>query len=58
MGFANTVTSPLTLLPLAGAWLASVAGMDALFTVILFAGMAYLLLALLLDGGHRPAESD
>ena len=35
----NTITSPLTLLPLAGAWLANVAGMTVLFAVIVLGGV-------------------
>jgi len=39
LGFANSVTSPLTLLPLLGALLADAAGMSSVFIVILFSGM-------------------
>ncbi|MHC4718279.1 MAG: MFS transporter [Planctomycetota bacterium] len=40
-GFPNTVTSPLTLLPLAGAWLAGTAGVRTLFLALIAGGMAY-----------------
>jgi len=39
VGFPNTITSPLTLLPLAGAWLAEAAGMTALFVAIVGGGV-------------------
>jgi hypothetical protein len=44
VAFLNTVTSPLTLLPLLGAYLAESVGMDALF-VLVTAGGALALLA-------------
>ncbi len=53
VAFLNTVTSPLTFLPLAGAYLAKVAGMDALFTLIIAGGLLSLLAALRM----RPAEA-
>lgn len=49
VGFLNTVTCPLTLLPLAGAWLADAigkGGLGVLFGIILAAGAGYLLLAM------------
>jgi len=45
VGFLNTVTSPLTLMPLAGAWLAARAGMHVLFAVVLVGGLLSLLAA-------------
>ena len=42
VSFLNTITSPLTLLPLAGAWLARAAGLDALFIVLVGAALLYL----------------
>ncbi|MFP4106426.1 MAG: hypothetical protein ACLFVU_10090 [Phycisphaerae bacterium] len=38
IAFLNTITCPLTLLPLAGAWLADIAGMDAVFVVVVIGG--------------------
>jgi MFS family permease len=39
VAFNNTITSPLTLLPLAGAWLAETGGMDALFVGVACGGL-------------------
>ncbi len=39
VAFNNTITSPLTLLPLAGAWLAEEGGMDALFLGVVAGGL-------------------
>jgi len=46
LGFLNTVTSPLTLLPLAGAALAAKAGMSAVFGLAVIGGLVSLLSAL------------
>lgn len=45
MGFLNTITSPLTLLPLAGALLARAGGMTSVFFFVTFGGLAFLLAA-------------
>ena len=45
-GFLGTVTSPLTLLPLAGAFVAKALGPTALFAMLIVGGLAYLLGAL------------
>jgi hypothetical protein len=39
VAFLNTLTSPLTLLPLAGAWLIEVGGMDLLFACVAGGGL-------------------
>lgn len=41
IGFLNTVTSPLTLLPLAAAWFAEWAGISALFFILVFGGLLW-----------------
>ena len=46
VAFLNTVTSPLTLLPLAGAWLAEAAGTWTVFLVVAAAGALLLAAAL------------
>lgn len=46
IAFLNTLTSPLTLLPLAGAWLAQEAGMNTLFVVVMAGGLLFLANAL------------
>jgi hypothetical protein len=52
IGFLNTVTSPLTLLPLAGAALANAAGTWSVFVVVVGGGALYLVAA----AGMHPAE--
>ena len=39
VGFMNTITCPLTLLPLAGAWLAESVGMRAVFWIVVLGGL-------------------
>ncbi len=58
VGFLNTVTSPLTLLPLAGAWLAEAVGIRALFAIVTVGGLIHLLAAARMSPGpprRRPA---
>ncbi len=55
IGFMNTVTSPLTLLPLAGAWLADAAGMRTLFAVIVLGGLTTFLFGARM---HPPGGDD
>ncbi len=55
IAFLNTLTSPLTLLPLAGAWLAESVGMTALFSVVAAGGLLYLVSAFRMK---RPAGDD
>ena len=54
VAFLNTVTSPLTLLPLAGAYLAKTAGMNVLFAAIALGGV----LAVVGAWRMRPAAGD
>jgi len=53
MGFLNTVTSPLTLLPLAGAALAAQFGIETIFMVVLAASLLYLLDAVRMIPEHK-----
>ena len=46
VGFANTITSPLTLLPLAGAALADTVGLGAVFACVVAGGLASLAVAM------------
>lgn len=55
VGFLNTVTSPLALLPLAGAFVAELVGMDALFMVVVAGGLLSVLAAVLMRW-DRTAE--
>ncbi|MHC4716364.1 MAG: MFS transporter [Planctomycetota bacterium] len=55
-GFLNTVTCPLALLPLAGAWLAQTLGPTALFALLSTGGLAYLLGALRLKSSSTAAR--
>jgi hypothetical protein len=45
VAFTNTVTSPLTLLPLAAAWLANLLGVTSLFVMVLASGLMTVWLA-------------
>jgi len=54
VAFLGTITSPLTLLPLAGAWLAGVAGMKAVFVVVLCGGLLSLASAGLMQADRQP----
>lgn len=56
VGFLNSVTSPLTLLPFAGAWLAQTLGLTALFFVVAAGGLLHLVWALRLSPA-RPEDS-
>lgn len=58
VGFLNTVTVPLTLLPLAAAALAGTLGLTTLFALILVGGLTYILLALRMRENDPPPESD
>lgn len=58
VGFLNTVTVPLTLLPLAAAALAGTLGLTVLFALILVGGLTYVLLALRMRENDPPPESD
>ncbi len=61
VGFLNTTTCPLALLPLAGAWIATKVGFEALLGSLLVAGAIYLLLALRIDEpafNSPPAPSE
>jgi len=53
VGFQNTITSPLTLLPLAGAWLAGAVGIRALFGLVVAGGLLHLAAALRMTPGER-----
>ena len=55
VAFLNTITSPLTLLPLAGALMAEVAGMTGLFFVVTGGGMLALAGAVAMDGRNTGA---
>lgn len=55
VGFLNSVTSPLTLLPFAGAWLAQTLGLTVLFFVVAAGGLLHLVWALRLSPA-RPAD--
>jgi len=55
-GFLNTITSPLTLLPLAGAYLAEAAGPAALFGLLVASGGFALITALRMTPGKASAE--
>lgn len=54
VGFMNTITSPLALLPLAGAWVANTFGMTALFGGIVSGGVLGIAAALYM----RPERTD
>jgi len=56
VGFMNTVTCPLTLLPLAGAWLAGAAGMGAIFWIVIFGGLVSAAFALRMRPHSTRAE--
>ena len=56
VAFLNTITSPLTLLPLAGALLASLAGMTTLFTVICAGGVLSVTAALRMRPATRNGQ--
>ena len=56
VGFLNTVTSPLTLLPLAGAWLVGAAGVRALFAILIAGGLLYTWAAGRMRGRRAVAE--
>lgn len=65
VGFMNTITMPLALLPLAGAWLAHVAGFSALFAAITAGGVLSIAAALYMrpeantdddPGNARPTD--
>lgn len=58
VGFLNTVTVPLTLLPLAAAALAESLGLTTLFAMLVFGGLTYVLLALRMRENDPPPESD
>jgi hypothetical protein len=45
VAFTNTVTSPLTLLPLAAAWVANLLGVTSLFVMVLASGLMTVWLA-------------
>ena len=51
VGFLNTITSPLTLLPLAGAWLAKAVGLGAVFVLAFGGGLISLWSALAMRAG-------
>jgi MFS family permease len=51
VAFTNTVTSPLTLLPLAAAWMANVMGVTSLFVIVLVSGIITAWLAGKMDAG-------
>ncbi len=55
VAFLNTITSPLTLLPLAGAWVAEVFGMDVLFAAVAFGGILAIGAALLMHPDHHTS---
>jgi MFS family permease len=52
--FANTVTSPLTLLPLAAAWIAESIGIHMVFVISLCGGIASTIFAMRMDCGRVP----
>jgi hypothetical protein len=54
VGFMNTITSPLALLPLVGAWVANTFGMTALFAGILSGGVLAIAAAVYM----RPERTD
>jgi MFS family permease len=55
-GFLNTITSPLTLLPLAGAYLAEAAGPAVLFGLLVASGGFALIVALRMTPGRASPE--
>ncbi len=55
VGFLNTITSPFTLLPLAGAFLGKKVGMSAIFVVAMVGGLLLLFSALRI---HSPTPQD
>ncbi len=57
VGFLNTVTGPLALLPVAGAWVAAKVGFEALLGSLLVAGVAYFLLASQIREGRAGDEA-
>lgn len=56
VAFLNTITSPLTLLPLLGAWVAQQAGMRVLFALLLGGGLLSLTSALRMNPTHALRE--
>ena len=56
VGFMNTVTCPLTLMPLAAAWLANAAGMHAVFLIVIFGGLMSAVFALRMRPHSTRAE--
>ncbi len=56
LGFANTITSPLTLLPIGGAVLAQVAGMSGLFILLCFTGFLSLGAAWFMRNEHTHSD--
>jgi MFS family permease len=57
VGFLNTLTSPLTLLPLAGAWMAESVGMNWLFVCVTGGGLLALLAAMRMEGEAARAPA-
>ncbi len=57
LSFLNTLVSPLTLLPLAGAWLAHLAGMTTLFLVAMVGGLVTLAAAFTMAGDVPTAPA-
>ncbi|HUV39493.1 MAG TPA: hypothetical protein VMY39_07750, partial [Planctomycetota bacterium] len=53
MGFQNTVTSPLTLLPFAGAALAARFGVEVVFLIVVASSLLYLTSALRIIPEHK-----
>lgn len=63
LAFLNTLTSPLTLLPLAGAALAKMAGMTTLFYIVVLGGVVILAASVTMQAdapppATAPAEAD
>lgn len=54
VGFLNTITSPLTLLPFAAAWLAGKCGTQAVFVVVIVGGALHLIAALRMSPVDAP----
>jgi hypothetical protein len=56
VAFLNTITSPLTLLPLAGAWIANQAGMNTLMLLVVVGGILATLGSLRMNPVTQTAE--
>jgi len=57
VGFLNTVTSPLTFLPFAAAWLANHCGTQSVFAVVIVGGALHLIAALRMSPVDAPRPS-